>query len=65
MSDQPADKKYYTATDKSNGVDYTCTATFWIDEQGNIHMVGTKIEPAKEKQQDKNNFHVVGITYEL
>jgi len=53
MSDQPLDRKYYITTDKSNGVDYTCTATFWVDEQGNIHMVGTKIEPPKEKQQDE------------
>ena len=53
MTDQPLDKKYFTTTDKSNGVDYTCTATFWIDEQGNIHMVGTKIEPPPEKQPNK------------
>jgi len=52
MTDQPADKKYYTTTDKSNGVDYTCTVKYYIDK-GVIHIVDTHIEPPKKSKENK------------
>ena len=53
MTDQPSDKKYYIGVDKSNGIDYTCTAKFYVDEKGRFHLAVLKLEPPEEKQQDE------------
>ena len=50
MTDQPPDKKYITATDKSNGVDYTCMARFYKDDNGKVYLVDVKIEPPDETE---------------
>ena len=54
MSVKKQDKKYFVSTDKSNGVDYTCRAIFYIDSQGRYHLVNTIIEPPQETQHDKS-----------
>ena len=54
MSVKKQDKKYFVSTDKSNSVDYTCRAIFYIDSQGKYYLVDTIIEPPQETQHDKS-----------
>ena len=53
MTDQPPYMNYCVAVDKSNGVDYGCEMEYYIDENGQLHIVAISLEPPKEKQQDE------------